>query len=430
MKLPRLVERLIGMNKAVTSTITLVVLLAACASNGDAYTTTTSTSTSTSTSASTTTTTSAPTSTTTLPPAADTLFVVTGVGSDDVLNVRQGPNASAAIVATLAPGDPVRTTGLATPDVPNAGWWQVSLENGSTGWANRRFIGIGPAYATPIADLGCGHAGSDTRSPAVESSADHILALTFEGGAECDRLVILLGSGAAGGDWPESPADEVPAGITVTAEGTVAVVSFPGEASGGQTGLVRPSATEADFGEAQAFVVRQPAPSPATRGGAEVRAHFFHNITVAAAFVPNPARIIVDVYPAPTGTGLDYTPRTGGLTVLEQPIQVDLNGPGVALPVEVSGYARPFEAQGVAQLRTPDEQPGGGRLVAATFSGSAGTVSDSTYPYMTTDWTEMWGRFSFTIDDLEPGTYELFVGEFSARDGSPVGVYDEFTVLG
>ena len=112
------------------------------------------------------------------------------------------------------------------------------------------------------------------------------------------------------------------------------------------------------------------------------------------------------------------------------PIQVDVNGPGVAPPITVAGWARPFEATGVAILRTVGTTPGSGTPVEATFSGTdfAGMQVASTYPYMTTDWTEAWGAFQFTIEDLAPGTYELFVGELSMEDGAEQGVYQVFTV--
>jgi hypothetical protein len=40
------------------------------------------------------------------------------------------------------------------------------------------------------------------------------------------------------------------------------------------------------------------------------------------------------------------------------------------------------------------------------------------------------GAFSFTIDDLASGTYELYVGEYNQETGEPVGAYQAFTVAG
>ena len=33
------------------------------------------------------------------------------------------------------------------------------------------------------------------------------------------------------------------------------------------------------------------------------------------------------------------------------------------------------------------------------------------------------GQFAFVIEELDPGAYELFVGERSAKDGSPIGIF-------
>lgn len=421
--------------------VAVLLVIAACGGSdgsSDPSSTTTSTSATTTTSTTTseppttTSTTSAPTSTTTPPPPPGSLFIVSGVTSGDVLNVRSEPDASATILGTLPPGAPVQTTGLATPDLPTAGWWQVTLADGTTGWVNRRFVGLNPAFAAPLAESDCTPVdATTTTSPEAVGDADHILAIGFERGAECDRVVVLLGNHpTGGGDWPESAAGSLPGGISVSAEGSVAVVAFPSEADGGFVDAVRPTATETALDDAEAFVVRSNPASGASApgGGPEVRVHFHRNVTVSTRFLSDPARIVVDVYPAPTGTGLDYTPHIGGGTVLEHPVDVDLAGPGVTLPVTVAGYGRPFESQGVAQIRIASDTPGSGDLVAATFSGPSGTLTGPTYPYFTTDYTMMWGRFSFTIDGLPPGDYELFVGEFSAKDGTPQGVYDVFTV--
>jgi hypothetical protein len=161
------------------------------------------------------------------------------------------------------------------------------------------------------------------------------------------------------------------------------------------------------------------------------RIFFDSNRRAAINWMENPARVIIDTRTAPTGTGLDVAAKRAGLTVV-MPIQSDLNGPGVTPPIEVTGWGRPFESQGVAILRRAADQPASGDLVEATFSGTdyIGTQTASTYPYSTADYLEAWGAFSFTIDDLAPGAYELFVGDFDQESGDPVGVYQTFTVAG
>ena len=161
------------------------------------------------------------------------------------------------------------------------------------------------------------------------------------------------------------------------------------------------------------------------------RAFFDANRRAAIQILDTPARVIIDVRSAPTGTGLDVAAKRGDLAVV-MPIQVDRSGPGVGLPIEVSGWGRPFEAQGVAILRKAAGSAGLGELVEATFSGTDffGTQTTSTYPYATADYTEAWGAFAFTIEDLAAGTYELFVGDYNQETGEPVGAYQTFTVAG
>lgn len=424
------------MKQSLVTLTAIMLLLSACGttpSGPPSTTQTTSPSTTSSGVQLNTTRTTAPTVTTTIAPApaaTNSVFVVHGVNPGDVLNVRERPDASSRVVGSIPPDSSVQTTGMATPDVPGPGWWEVVLSDGSTGWVNRRFVTVANRYGSPIGQAECASPGAtDTTTPASmgEGDADYILALSYESGAACDRLVVLLGARAGSGtDWPEHAADALPSGITVRGEGNTAVVAFPSSIDS-----VRPTATEASFDDADAFVVR-PALSAGSiePRGPEVRLSFDHNVTVGASFLSNPARIVVDIHPAPTGTGLGYGLRIGGGTVLEHPGQIDLNGPGVSLPITVTGYGRPFEAQGVAELRLVGDGEGSGQPVEATFSGPSGTVSGTSYHYTTTDWTSMWGTFEFTIDDLAPGTYELFVGEYSAKDGSPIGLYDDLTVAG
>ena len=52
----------------------------------------------------------------------------------------------------------------------------------------------------------------------------------------------------------------------------------------------------------------------------------------------------------------------------------------------------------------------------------------SSYAYTTSDFASAWGEFTFAIESILPEDYEIFVGEFSAKDGTPIGVYHDFTV--
>lgn len=64
------------------------------------------------------------------------LFDVKGVASDDVLNVRANPNASAQIVGALRPQD--ANVEVITPN--EAGDWGLVNINEGTGWVSLRFM--------------------------------------------------------------------------------------------------------------------------------------------------------------------------------------------------------------------------------------------------------------------------------------------------
>ena len=92
-------------------------------------------------------TTTVPPTSTTLPgeafdigPQAGDVVAVVGVAHDDVLNVREVPGASTAIVATLDPlADDVVATGRHRL-LPSSIWSEVQA-NGVTGWVNSSYLG-------------------------------------------------------------------------------------------------------------------------------------------------------------------------------------------------------------------------------------------------------------------------------------------------
>ena len=69
-----------------------------------------------------------------------TLFDVTGVAGDDVLNVRERPDAAAAVVGTLAP-DATRVEVVEEM----GGWGRVNADE-TSGWVNLRYL----AYRTDV----------------------------------------------------------------------------------------------------------------------------------------------------------------------------------------------------------------------------------------------------------------------------------------
>lgn len=114
-----------------------------------------------------------------------------------------------------------------------------------------------------------------------------------------------------------------------------------------------------------------------------------------------PGRIVVDV---PT-TGQNFRPKpvVGENVVVKQPRAGYTVGPEI---FTVTGYARPFEAQGTWRIK----------------DAFGNVAREGTY--FTSDWATTWGRFAFSADypaylSGQGGTLEL--GEYSSRDGSFVG---------
>ena len=361
----------------------------------------------------------------------DGRYQVVGVASDDVLNVRDNPGVSNPIVGSLPPGGRVELYGYSAIS-SGAEWRSVLLEDGTSGWVNASFLAPPDGWEVPFEGLPCradgaAYGGTQTvgGSAAGEGAGNALDVFTYRSD-ECERIVIVLGQGAGltGAGWSSIPAATVPPGTTAISGNAIVEVRIPGVLE------VRPVAQTVDW-ESGFVLATRDMPLAGSREDLVFRAFFGSNRRAAVSHLDNPARVVVDIRSAPTGAGLDVAAKRDGLTVVI-PIQVDVNGPGVSLPIEVTGWGRPFEAQGAAVLRRAASEPGTGELVEATFSGtdSVGVQAASTYPYGTADYIEAWGALSFAIDDIAPGTYELFVGEFSAESGEPLGVYQAFNVAG
>lgn len=120
-------------------------------------------------------------------------------------------------------------------------------------------------------------------------------------------------------------------------------------------------------------------------------------------YLDHPARIVVDV-PASGGDNSYPGATFGKGMVLMQPRAGHEVGPETFM---ITGYGRPFEAQGLWRIKSPD-----GKLVD---KGS----------FRTSDWSEAWGRISLTVDypdSLSGKKGILEVGERSPGNGSFDGV--------
>lgn len=384
--------------------------------------------------------TAAPTSEPTAVPAGDSVLGVVKVHRNDEdggLNLRDAAAGSAVLTVI-----PHQATGLVatgqTSTVEGTTWTEVTYEE-TTGWVDSTFLTPLPSFE----DVSCGDPSSDysfspgavSAVPAPEdAAADHVFAIHHLVGSACERTVVTFGrdfSFDADFDLLLQPSDGVPAGIGLAMElGAIRVALPPSVTAAAST------ATESfrrDNGGADLLFVR---PGSANRFG--ILGLWDRNRGVRYFFLENPGRLVIDTVDAPTGSGI----ALGALvsedrfahTVLRGPINVDTDGAAPIPPIEVTGYARPFEATTSLRLRTvPPEgaPPGSGDPVIADWTGSDfAAACGSQYAVMTTDWLEAWGVFNFAITGLAPGTYELFVGEESAEDGRELGVYHVFTVGG
>ena len=119
----------------------------------------------------------------------------------------------------------------------------------------------------------------------------------------------------------------------------------------------------------------------------------------------DPARIVVDIDGGETGSsGILYADV--GPTVL---VGLVANDGG---PIEVRGFARWFEAQGLARLSDANGQP-----LSATWTGDS--VNGDPFGPETgvyAPWSPTWGEFVFDVEEIPPGNYRLFVGEFCLVD--------------
>ncbi len=412
------------MTRYAAALVGVVLLAAACGDTGEVggtratSTTAAPATTTTSTAPAVTTTTSLPETTTTAaaPPPITTVpapvdvdgYDVAGVAADDVLNIRAEPNASAEIVGTYQPdATGVRTSGNAAGD-----WWEVEFD-GATGWVKSTFLALPGQLVDDFTERPCA-AGPGTGDPGTLSDADHVLALDYLPGPDCDRFTVLLGTGAYGYGplWPLNPDLNLPEGVAVTGEGSVVTISLPNSVD-----LVRPTADTGDYDDPLAFVVRR------EDGGLDVKLHYSGPVDARPSLLANPARVVVDVTRLPFDEG-DALPLYDGFTAV---LPLDPIGEGLVPPITIRGYGRPFEAQGDVELRELTDGPSGSGapVDGAVWDGIAGEVTGFGTGYMTTDWTSAWGAFEVTLVSVpEGGFYELFVGQVLPDDeGTMSGVY-------
>ena len=139
-------------------------------------------------------------------------------------------------------------------------------------------------------------------------------------------------------------------------------------------------------------------------GGMFIDLHLNSPAQARAEVSNSPARLMLELEGGVQP--FDSTAAYAGNAVVTTPADGTQAPSGI--PLEVTGYARVFEAN-VLIVATIDDQ-----MVAETTATAA-------------DWTEAWGEFTASIQ-LPPGGVSLFVGEQSPADGALVGVTIDLTV--
>jgi uncharacterized protein YgiM (DUF1202 family) len=377
------------------------------------------------------TTTTAPDTSTTSTPATTTVVASPAVGwhvvdvaSNDVLNVRQSPSAGSPVVGTLAYNqDNVTLLPRAGNPIGEAAWYGVRLSDGTEGFVNSRFLAHPSTWDIGIAGAPCTasqSSGEATASTPSSGDASAVVGLFQVNTGNCDRYVIVLGKDSV--DVFETANTLGGGEVRVTSGGTRVTVELPSAITG-----VAPQATNADFTDALALTVL---PINTTGAPDDLEVRFLHSSSRVAGVtvLSNPARIVIDVGPAPTGTGVDYAPVVGtGNTILEHPVDQSTDKLGVAHPFSVTGYARWFEAQGYATIATAD----GDEPTDVAWSGPSMTAANGSRASIYAFYIPTWGEFTFTVD-LPSGGYELFIGDdcWSEVDDSsqPCGVTETFDV--
>ena len=336
---------------------------------------------------------------------------VVGVDEGTFLNVRSGPGTDNEVMGRLFPGDvDVEVTGFGFVDLDGTGWFEVILEDGTVGYTSSEFLAPPASWQVGFDELACGGAGPQLADPSGESAGTVVSGWAHVSDGDCDRYVIALGTGDAF-DGVLAPADIVTPGTTGGVDGLGVRVLLPGVTD------VEPIAQNAMLGGRLALVAQS------LEGQTDFHAQILGigDGDVWVTTLSHPARIVIDVRNAVTNGG----PVLGqGTTILAAPIAAD----AASSPIVVNGYARWFEAQGTAELRSPDGSPGAGEIGGPSVQGVGGPSVGISAPYVPT-----WGEFVLTVA-AGPGDYELFVGEQCFADnGSDTsvecGVTQRFTVV-
>jgi hypothetical protein len=223
--------------------------------------------------------------------------------------------------------------------------------------------------------------------PSPDSDAEQLSAITWQTDTECERFLIAFTSaeGAPATTPPAVSGEFLRASAVLRIHMDIEVTAVTDQLV--QSGLVD-----------RLYIVRELDRS--------LYVDFHLSAPARAAISVGPGSGDVEILLESGGAPYEAVSSFGDNVVVVTPTP----GP-VEASVTVSGYSRNFEATTVVQVTQE------GTLVSEDFTTAA-------------DWIETWGEFELTISPDASGPAELFVGEFSAQDGSPRGLVLDITLPG
>jgi len=325
-------------------------------------------------------------------------------------------------------------------------WWNIRTDD-FEGWANAFYLGDRVETVDLLSETACSRGsrpfGVVASAPPVSGLA--LVDFDYQSSPECDRVVITLGQGYDGFGAMTTSVPLFPGG-QVAEESQFEVRNFeiaftPDVASAFDSVWFNEQWLDAATGEQNVVVAYDRDGRPNVHVG-------WGTGTAAVRYLDAPARIVIDIFQEPSAPGTIAGPLVGP-AVLFDPIQTDLDGAGVTLPISVRGYSRGFEASTSLHLSTWDQQPrshpfewnaelftGAAEPVALGGGGGEGGGVEAVFaagdPFLGLDRTPFPfttpGYFEFKITDLEPGAYQLAV-EPSSGCAGPYATGQQFRVI-
>ncbi len=361
-------------------------------------------------------------------------IVVGACGSEpatitDVADPVETADSTPSVLATSAPTDVAPADDLAQPQPsaatqPSAAAEQPTNDGDISGSVNAYFLGHRINAGDDLDDNPCDERhedGPSERAYEIAGQLIEIVDIAVQSTRACDRVVIELGEQAGPGEPSKSialfPSEHV-VSSSLTDEEVEIVFS---EAMAEWFGSFPPVRTWADIatGETNAALQLDRDYGPTVWAG-------WGTGTAAVRYLDRPARIVIDVFQAPTPPGYVAGPvgnsEFGGPILLE-PLQRELRSAGISAPITMRGRSFGFEGTSVIEIRPWSQQPDS---VPSAWNGVLfGTAPPGPILPAFAEWGDSgpWpiqarGYFELSLDGLPPGGWQIAV-----TASNPVGCW-------